>query len=436
MAAPKGAAANLGGPLAAAAARPSSAAPGCTAGAMRGPPACQQPPSGPTGLATLVKKWNRMRCGTLALATEGLKMYERPPSYVPTAADEDWPAAAAAARWKSLLSGSCWPIRAAMEAMSRLGILDPQGYRLFRLATPILARLAQADPSPRMVEQVLALWVREAEINLCLDDHTGAGLNPDTAGTSPAAAVGPDDASSAFREMPALQRTLFTADMRETARSAPLEARRVFHAAMVAALEQVRASPNGVDIRDALALYACQAGPARRWAIEAKAARYRATYCAHDRGERRATAKVAIKAMAKAEEAFRMAEYHAGAALAARGGWAAGEAPPEGPGSALRRGDGSGPVGLPDALSVEAQLAMMAAWEADAAGGNDEPVEASHMPGDASEESDETEAALNSIDGQLGADLTNGRNMCAPGNLYCPGLPAWSACQDCQLKKV
>ena len=343
-------------------------------------------------------------------------MYERPPSYVPTAADEDMPAAAAAARWESLLSGCCWPIRAAMEALSRLG-LEPHGYKLFRLATPIVARLAHADPSPRMAEQVLALWVREAEMNLRLDDHPHAGLNPDSGRTSPAAAVGPDDVTSAFSEMPALQHTLFNADMRETARSAPLAARRAFHAAMVAALEQVRASPNGVDIRDALALYACQA--AARWAMEAKGARYRATYCAHNEGERRAAAKVAIKAMAKAEEAFTMAEYHAGAALAARGAWAAG-APTEGRGSASRRGDGSGPVGLPGAMSVEAQLALMAAWEASAAGGNNEPVEANHMPGGPGEEPDEMEATLNLIDGQWGANLTNGRDTCVPASSYYP----------------
>ena len=108
---------------------------------------------------------------------------------------------------------------------------------------------------PRMVEQVLALWVQEAELALPLAERTCAVHGADTHYFSPAAAGG--GAGRLFAEQPALEGEVFSADMRASLSSEPLQARRVFHAAMVATLEQVRARPSTVDIWDALALHAC-----------------------------------------------------------------------------------------------------------------------------------------------------------------------------------
>ena len=321
---------------------------------------------------------------------------------------------AAAARWRSLFAGCSRPIRAAMATMSMfgLGVPEPQAWdtlmRGLHQALPILVRMTRADPPPRMVEEVLALWVREAEANLCLEEPTAAGQSLDRRGDAPAAAADADDASSIFGGMPALERVLFNADMRASARGTPLEVRRVFHAAMVATLEQVRARPVDVDIWDALSLQACQA--AAGLANKAYNAENHAGYNATGRGERPAAAKAAIKAMAKTNEAFEMAAYHVKAALAARG---AANAPLGGSGSAPHSGDEPGTMGVPDDLSVKAELANMAAWVASAAADDDELEESDLVPNNSSEEEDEVEAALKFIDGQWGAGLTHGRNKCA-----------------------
>ena len=429
MAAPTGAAATSGGSLAAAAAGLFSAAPVCTASATLGLSMCQQPPSGPTGFAaTLAEKWNSKKCGRLAFEAEAMELFERSPAYV--FINTMPKRRVAATRWRSLLAGCSRPIRAAMETLARLGVLEPEAhdslFRGLRMAMPILVRMARADPSPRLVKQVLALWVREAEMGFCLDEPTGAGLGADARGSPPAMCAGADDASSVFSEMPALESAVFNADMRASVRSAPLEARRVFHAAMLTALEQIRARPNDVDIRDALGFHAFLA--AARRAYEAENADEIALFKWKPRGWRIAAAKAAIKAMLKAEEAFDMAAYHVGAALAARGDRVA-RPPAQGSGSALRGCDKREPVGMPDDLSKEAQLASMAAWVASGAGESHEPMEFEHhVPDDSSEEPDEMETVLDSIDGQRGAELTNGRNTCAPAD---PLLP-----QVCSLERM
>ena len=361
--------------------------------------------------ATMVGGWDSNKCGTLPLEAEALNLFGQ----IPVLARGR---PAAKARWRSLFLDCSRPLHAAMDTLSRLGVLESHAHETLSqglcMAMPILVRMARADPSPRMVQQVLALWVREVEMDLRLDEPTGAALGLDERGYSPAAAASDDSASSVFSEMPALESAVFHADMRASARSAPLEARRVFHAAMATALEQVRARPSGVDIRDALALRACLA--AARWAHKAAEAKSVAIYDARDGGERRAAAKAAIKAMGKAEEAFKMAAYHVGAALEARRNRVAG-ALPMGPGSAPHASDQPAVMGMPEALSVEAAVANVAAWESSAAEGDDEPAECDHMTDDSSEEPDEVEAALDSI---VDDDYTKGRNMCAPAGSQLP----------------
>ena len=326
---------------------------------------------------------------------------------------------AAGARWRALSLGCSRPIRPAMEAILRLGELGPEAWNTLvdglRQAMPILVRMMRADPPPRMVEEVLALWVREAEANLHLNKHTAAGLGCNPCASPSAAPAGADDGRSVFSEMPALEHLLFNVDMRASARGAPLGVRRVLHAAMVATLEQVCAGPNDVGIRDALVLLAFQ--EALRRAKHTDYALWRAVCRACSRGERIAAAQVALRGMAKTREAFTMAACHGRAGLAARG---AASAPPGGPESAPRSGGEPGSRGVPDVLSEDAGLADLAAWVASAEAEYDGSEAYHHVRNEPAEEYDEAEAVLNQIDGQRGAELTSGRNTCAGQHHHCP----------------
>lgn len=116
-----------------------------------------------------------------------------------------------------------------------------------RQVEDVLVPLARADPPPRVVEQVLELWLQEVTV------WTGAG---------------PAACGSVFAERPALKDAVFDPGMRYSVRNAPFEALRAFRKAMGAMLEQVRAAPSCVAAVDALALRACKA--AERVADEAR----------------------------------------------------------------------------------------------------------------------------------------------------------------------
>ena len=370
--------------------------------------------------AALVKKWNSKKCATLALEAEAVdRFYQSRMLWLLHFRGPAEERSAVAARWQSVSSGCSQTIRAAMETVSGLDTPEPQACNFLAgglcQAMPILVRMAHADPPPCIVEEVLALWVREAEANLRLDERTAAWQDSGRLASSPTAAADADDASSVFSEMPALERVLFNADMRARARKEPLGVRRVFHAAMAAALEQVRAVRSKVDMRDALVLLAFQHAACR--SKLADRAREHAVYSELSRGARIAAAKAALKAMAEVEEGFEVAAYHGRVALAAR---RAASTPPGGPGSAPRSGDEPGSRGVQDDPSEEAELADLAAWVASTVGVYDRTEPSHHVPDDSSEEPDEMEAALDSIDGQWGDHLTSGRNMCAPAALLLP----------------
>ena len=101
-------------------------------------------------------------------------------------------------------------------------------------------RLAQSNAMPRMVEEVLALWIWEA------------------AGGSPT------DARSVFSERPTLERLLFSEDLRASLRGAPPMASVVFCRAMMSMLDYIRAAePGDAAAEDRDALDACLAAEQR-----------------------------------------------------------------------------------------------------------------------------------------------------------------------------
>ena len=197
----------------------------------------------------------------------------------------------------SLFAGCSRPAAEAMECASRLGELQPEGLEFtflgLRLVEPVLTRLAQANATPRMVEEVLALWVQEA---------TGGGSG---------------DAGSIFIERPTLQRLLFSAAMRASLRGATVMARCVFGNAIAAVLQHVRAEPGDVVKGDRHALRACL--DAERYAGEDR----EEAMAAAARGQRTGP----VGASRRAEHGFERAAYLVKAALAARRGEAV-EVPP------------------------------------------------------------------------------------------------------------
>ena len=172
-----------------------------------------------------------------------------------------------------------------------------------RLVEPILVHLAHANPPPRMVERVLALWGQEP--------------------AGPQASFNPTAACDVFAEQPELESAVFTADMRASVRDTPAMAHLVFDVAIMAMLQRVLARPTNVDIGDALALHACKAAESR-----AEEARVAATAAA-------AAAAAGSSAFQRAEaaeawvQALETATVRVEAARAARRGGRAG-APPGG----------------------------------------------------------------------------------------------------------
>ena len=367
-------------------------------------------------------------CGTLALEAEALKVVNRAVARFMAAPDAEKPAEMA----RLLLIAGCSPpadimasklctlehCRQAQEDMA-LGL---------RLAEPVLVRMAHADPRPRVVEGVLALWVHEA---------AGAQrlFNP-----SVYERMAARDAGSVFAEQPALEHAVFSADMRASARDAPRMAHLAFHGAMVIVAGHVLARPNDVEVADALALHACKAAEeAHEIAIAAAAAT-----AAGGAADARQRATVA-ETQAWAEEALKAAAFRVEAARAARRGDGAG-APPGGPAGAASGSDVS-----PDSDSVPSsdsseEAARMAAVGAGSTGDEDSKgmpddfaewaeaecmAEAEYMPAMAAngwyedgydEFSDQGYPNLDSMDDDLaneldgeptGAMLTDGRTTCA-----------------------
>ena len=379
------AAAASGGDSDAAAASPPSAAPGAAAGAVPGPSTGGQLPPGPTeDEAAEVARWNDAKCGTLALEAEALACF----TYALACAKTDKPAILARV---VMVSGCSRAASAAVESMSRLGALGPQACSTIdqglRLAERILVSMAHADPPPRVVEQVLALWVREAELALPLDERTGAVPDADTHDFPPAAA--PGGAGRVFTEQPALEGEVFSADMRASLSSEPLEARRMFHAAMVATLEQVRARPSSVDIWDALALHACLTAASQ--ADKAQGVIGEMFY-AVGYDKRRAAIDAAYDAHFKTKEAWNFAAARVRAARAAR----AGGALPEGAASAAR---GNAEPEMPDDSSEDGDMAYLAKTVCR----RNEEAELEEM---------DRELGCK-LDGTPVAELTDGRNTCA-----------------------
>ena len=175
-----------------------------------------------------------------------------------------------------------------------------------RLVEPILARLARANAPWHVVEEVLALWVQEAE-------RTGAGLGSDTC-VFAAAGAGAGGTGTGSSGQPALE--AYSADM-ASVRGAPPEARPVFLTAMQATLDHVRARQNRPDVRAALALHACLALERRadeaRKAVAAVAAA--AAEAAADAGQHAAASDVARTATLAAEEATEVALFRTLAVL-------------------------------------------------------------------------------------------------------------------------
>ena len=393
------AAASGGGPDAAAAG-PTSAVPGAAAAAEPGPSTGGQLSPGLTeDEAAEVARWNSAKCGTLALEAEALTCF------LVTQLDAKTEKAAIMAR-VVMVSGCSRAASAAVECMSRLGALGPQACRTIDqglcLAERILASMAHADPSPRVVEQVLALWVQEAELALPLDERTGAAQGADTHDFPPAAAVG--GAGMIFAEQPALEGQVFSADMRASLSSEPLEARRMFHAAMAATLEQVRARPSDVDIWDALALHACLAAASQ--ADEAQGVRGE-MFNVVGNDKRRAAIDAAYDAHFKTQDAWNFAAARVRAARAAR----AGGALPEG--LASTAGGDAQPEEVFNDSSEDGDLAYMAKTVCHR---NEET------------ELDEMDHELGyKLDGTPVADLTDIRNTCAcvPCQRHCcPWGPA------------
>lgn len=150
-----------------------------------------------------------------------------------------------------------------------------------------------------MVEEVLALWVREAA----------------------------DDAGSVFSERPTLERLLFSGDMRAGLRGAPSMASGVFRRAVVSMLDYMRAEPGNVVAGDRKALRACvkaeqRAHYAREQAVAAAAA------IAMGDADAGGQHREASRAAREAKQAFEAAASLVNAALVAKEDGAIG-APPE-----------------------------------------------------------------------------------------------------------
>ena len=272
----------------------------------------------------MAERWNSSRCGTLALEAEALEVFNRALARFVAAPDADKPAALARVL---LFAGCSCPADAVMSGLCKTehGLPAQKAASLgLRLVEPVLVRLAQADPPPRVVEGVLALWAREA---VDLEIHVDPLVRERVAAC---------DGGSVFAEQPALERAVFSADMRASVRDAPRLARLIFHPAIAAMLGHVLSRPNVADTWDALALHACKAAENRaEEALEAATAAAAAAAAGGAANARQQAATAGTQA--QAAEALQAATFRMEAARAARAGRAG--APPGGPAGAARRGD-------------------------------------------------------------------------------------------------
>ena len=165
---------------------------------------------------------------------QALELFNRALARAMAACEADKPAAMAHAM---LFAGCSRLAAAAMESGAEAGLLPPQGLEHLstglRLAEPILVRLAQSNEAPRMVVEVLALWVRKA------------------------AGGGPAGAKGVFSERPEQEQWLYSRDMRAGLRAAPSMATSVFRRAMASMRDYMRAEPGDVAVGDRKALRAC-----------------------------------------------------------------------------------------------------------------------------------------------------------------------------------
>lgn len=374
MAASAGAAAASARAPSAAAAGPSLSAPGAAAGAAPGPSTGGQLPPTPTWFAAMVaSRWNNQ----LSLEAEALELFNRGFARIESASDAD----TVAVQEHAAVFAGC--SRAASAAMD---ILPPQRLSAcwqdntmalgLRLVEPVLVRLARANAPLHVVEDLLALWVEEAERASRLDERTSAMLGSDTRVFVPT--MGAAAGSTGSSGQPALEHAAYSADM-ASVRSAPPEARRVFSAAMKATLEHVHARQNGLDTGAALALHACLALERRdheaREAVAAAAAT--APAAAAGAGQHAAAIERARTAKLKVQEADEVATFRV---LAARRGAGAAVLPEELPG---------------------------------ASSGMHESDEWESMPGAMSGEAGPGDLALAGLESEHGANLTYGRNTCA-----------------------
>ena len=312
---------------------------------------------GPTGFAA--ERWNGSRCGTLALEAEALGVINRAVARFMAAPDADRPAAMARLL---VIAGCCRPADAMVSKLCTLEQCRPAQEDIslgLRLAEPVLVRMAHADPPPRVVEGVLALWVHEA---------AGAQrlFHP-----SVYERVAARDAGSVFAEQPALEHAVFSADMRASVRDAPRMAHLAFHGTMVIVAGHVLTRPTDVDAAHALALHACKAAEAAHEIATAAAAATAAGGAADAR--QRATV---AEAQAWAEEALKAAALRVEAARAARRGEGAG-APPGGPAGAAHGDDVSQDSECMTFSDSSAEAEYMAAM---AAGSSDGDEDSEGMP--------------------------------------------------------
>ena len=407
------AAADSGGATGVAAACPSSAAPGNVAGAAPGPSAGAQPvPDSTSPAASVASKHIRFRleAAALALYITALKHAADPSAGSPRA----WDHAMEVERCSR-------PARAALElfpdcgtdefpnSMARLVSLDPAGLAQFihglRLAEGVLSRLAYAHAPPRAVLEVLELWVQEAKLAFRLDKTAAMALHPDTGDFL----HGIDDASKVFSKQPALEREVFSAEMRASVRDAGGMDREVCSAVMAAALEQVRAGAVHASSEDTMrALEACEAAADRADELQAAREEVWAAAPGPEAREARAAKKAALIAERRASQVAAGALH---AALAAQGHGDLG--PPLGK-AAGRAAAGGAATGTGNAPDSEEEVGYAVGHVAVAAGGGVEREVSEEWP-DSDDESElhALEQDLLGHDAQAVVNSTKGRDMCA-----------------------
>lgn len=314
---------------------------------------------------------------------------------------------------------------AAVECVSTSGVLEPQAFHCvfqgLHIAVPTLLRLTRARAPLRAVRQVLELWLQEADLAFCLDQRPGVVPGSPTRSDSPAASVGAGNCSSTSDARLALERELFSADMRASVRDASLEARRVLGKALATVLALFR-DPESCDKNTMPALVAVEAATAEAAAASTRAddaVPIIAAAVSTSSGARAAVAAAraegaeALEAARIATEARKEAVAAEQAVLAAARGGAIGP-PLAGPAGAAATGAGNHNMG-----QAPGQAASTAS-------GDNEAEQSEQVPDDASEgaammvEAEEVHFVADHLamleeDFYMGPDPINGRNTCACG---------------------